>query len=232
MFTRLARNHKGFTLIELLVVIAIIAILAAILFPVFAKARDAAKTTQCLSNLRQLGLGLQMYAQDNDGKFHYITMAASPKLAWGSTCSGLLITYLQPYVKSTRLFYCPNAAAYDSRCTYESQSQAAYGPFANIGYYYFVAESWVPNLKITQEGDPGRVLMMDIGGVGSGGGLGGGTTAHPEGISPHGKAQGIYVFADCHAKMVHHYNYPWASWQVSDSSKILMPIWDDWDTTK
>src|SRR5436309_2116026 len=57
---------RGFTLIELLVVIAIIAILAAILFPVFAQARDAARQTTCLNNLKQLGTGLTMYAQDYD----------------------------------------------------------------------------------------------------------------------------------------------------------------------
>jgi prepilin-type N-terminal cleavage/methylation domain-containing protein len=65
MFHRQA-PRRGFTLIELLVVIAIIAILAAILFPVFAQARDSARQTTCLSNLKQLGTGLTMYAQDYD----------------------------------------------------------------------------------------------------------------------------------------------------------------------
>src|SRR5438094_8508507 len=60
------RQTKGFTLIELLVVIAIIAILAAILFPVFAQAREKARQVTCLSNMKQVGLGLQMYVQDYD----------------------------------------------------------------------------------------------------------------------------------------------------------------------
>ena len=61
------RQRRGFTLIELLVVIAMIAIMAAILFPVFAQAREAARQTSCGSNLRQIGMAIKMYVQDNDG---------------------------------------------------------------------------------------------------------------------------------------------------------------------
>jgi prepilin-type N-terminal cleavage/methylation domain-containing protein len=68
-------RRKGFTLIELLVVIAIIAILAAILFPVFAKAREKARQTSCLSNVKQIGLACLMYAQDYDE-------VLSPRGAW------------------------------------------------------------------------------------------------------------------------------------------------------
>lgn len=69
-------NRRGFTLIELLVVIAIIAILAAILFPVFARAREQARATTCISNLKQLGLGIMMYVQDYDETFPVPNMQA------------------------------------------------------------------------------------------------------------------------------------------------------------
>src|ERR687894_1171003 len=70
------RSRRGFTLIELLVVIAIIAILAAILFPVFAQARDRARMSACISNMRQIGTGLMMYVQDYDETFPYIRFHA------------------------------------------------------------------------------------------------------------------------------------------------------------
>jgi prepilin-type N-terminal cleavage/methylation domain-containing protein/prepilin-type processing-associated H-X9-DG protein len=97
------RNRKGFTLIELLVVIAIIAILAAILFPVFAQAREKARQTSCLSNMKQLGLSLTMYAQDYDG-----TM---PMTSWevGKLKAKIHWSYLvQPYVKNLQIFVCPS----------------------------------------------------------------------------------------------------------------------------
>src|SRR5204862_1568616 len=80
-------KKRGFTLSELLVVIAIIAILAAILFPVFAQAREKARQTSCASNLRQLGLAAQMYVQDNDGQYfqHWFM---SPTFWFGSVSGG------------------------------------------------------------------------------------------------------------------------------------------------
>lgn len=96
--------RKGFTLIELLVVIAIIAILAAILFPVFAKAREKARQTSCLSNLKQIGLGCMMYCQDYDDVMP-ATVMWKPDYSWGLSWPGALL----PYVKNDQLFVCPSA---------------------------------------------------------------------------------------------------------------------------
>src|SRR3984893_16343165 len=88
-------KKRGFTLIELLVVIAIIAILAAILFPVFAQAREAARKTTCISNMKQLGLGWLMYAQDYD--------EANPMTAQCCDVNGNQTYWqsmIEPYVKS------------------------------------------------------------------------------------------------------------------------------------
>jgi len=100
------RARSGFTLIELLVVIAIIAILAAILFPVFAQAREAARKTQCASNLRQIGTALMMYSQDFDEVFPN-RMLATPTAAFGENDLSWR-TLIQPYVKSTKLLECPS----------------------------------------------------------------------------------------------------------------------------
>lgn len=97
-------DRRGFTLIELLVVIAIIAILAAILFPVFAQAREAARKTSCLSHAKQMGTGVQMYSQDYDGTFPqaYYYINDNNSSAGYAQWSGLV----QPYVKNWNMFVC------------------------------------------------------------------------------------------------------------------------------
>jgi len=112
MFARLRK--PGFTLIELLVVIAIIAILAAILFPVFARAREAARAASCKSNQRQIGQGWMMYVQDYDER--------TPLNWWSDTpCSPadkgtrgaqpIMFRRIQPYVKNEQVLICPSDGA-------------------------------------------------------------------------------------------------------------------------
>jgi prepilin-type N-terminal cleavage/methylation domain-containing protein/prepilin-type processing-associated H-X9-DG protein len=111
--------RKGFTLIELLVVIAIIAILAAILFPVFARAREKARQTSCLSNLKQLGLAVHMYAQDYDEKLTFAQTYAPPTrnyyMRWfypddPSATQNLYYWHdsLEPYIKNEQIYLCPS----------------------------------------------------------------------------------------------------------------------------
>ncbi len=116
-------GESGFTLIELLTVIAIIAVLAALLFPVFSSAREKARQTSCLSNLRQLGLAISMYSQDYDGLYPYMVDPAdkfTPQI-WSSMPQfqaeipniGLVSQVLQTYVKSAELFHCPSDTGFD-----------------------------------------------------------------------------------------------------------------------
>jgi prepilin-type N-terminal cleavage/methylation domain-containing protein len=96
------RRLNAFTLIELLVVIAIIAILAAILFPVFAQAREKARQVSCLSNMKQIGIGLIMYASDYDSIYPPSQLGTGTELvSWPQI--------MQPYIKNEQVFVCPSS---------------------------------------------------------------------------------------------------------------------------
>lgn len=102
-------RRSGFTLIELLVVIAIIAILAAILFPVFAQAREKARQTSCLSNVKQIGIGFQMYSQDYDETMPAAFAISSP--INGGTRGEIDFEHqIYPYIKNWNIFACPSDA--------------------------------------------------------------------------------------------------------------------------
>ncbi|MEN6643889.1 MAG: prepilin-type N-terminal cleavage/methylation domain-containing protein [Armatimonadia bacterium] len=121
-------RRSGFTLIELLVVIAIIAILAAILFPVFAKAREKARQSSCLSNVKQINLSLLSYAQDYDEKLTstwYGPVTPSPgSYQWPQACA--------PYIKNWQIFLCPS----DSGRTIVANNGA---PGSSVSYGYSAA---------------------------------------------------------------------------------------------
>src|SRR5579884_3460810 len=109
-------RRRAFTLIELLVVIAIIAILAAILFPVFAQAREKARQISCASNLDQIGLAVLQYTQDYDERF---------PTCWAKGFPGDADWYVQPYMKDLNVLFCP-----DKQITVQA-ANAVCGPAAN-----------------------------------------------------------------------------------------------------
>lgn len=105
-----SKPMKGFTLIELLVVVAIISILAAILFPVFARSRENARRASCMSNLKQIALGVAQYNQDNDSMFPPRYNAGAPYVYPPHTAqnTGGWPILVEPYIKSEQLFQCPS----------------------------------------------------------------------------------------------------------------------------
>jgi prepilin-type N-terminal cleavage/methylation domain-containing protein/prepilin-type processing-associated H-X9-DG protein len=125
--TPMYRGYSAFTLIELLVVIAIIAILAAILFPVFAQAREKARQATCLSNLKQLGLGFEMYKQDYDGIYpinRERTSADPPTSDADETISWPEL--IEPYIKNGKVTNPDNTIAYNQG-VYHCPSDAGQG---------------------------------------------------------------------------------------------------------
>lgn len=155
-------RRRAFTLVEMLVVIAVIAILAAILFPVFARARENGRRTSCLSNLRQLGAAFQQYTQDFDEKLPAATDAGSPGAAtgYGENVTGGWMFYssfgidgtegeastaanfdpskgsLYPYVKSAQVYVCPSDARGSlTKNSYALNGCMTEGPYAVTGTY-------------------------------------------------------------------------------------------------
>lgn len=142
------RRKRAFTLIELLVVIAIIAILAAILFPVFARAKAAAKQSSCLNNLKQIGSSITLYMGDNDDlfpyaidsvdKFHPEIWAAEPEFQAQIPNMPLLAEAIQPYLKSMAVFKC---AADDGSDTVDDHPwipfKSSPSMFSTFGSSYF-----------------------------------------------------------------------------------------------
>lgn len=154
--------RRAFTLIELLVVIAIIAILASILFPVLAQAREKARQMTCLSNGRQLGLAFQMYTQDYDEVLPPYLQQATYR--WP--------LYMRPYIKSDKIFWCPSDATTwtigtsSARDPKNSMYDYMFGLTPSWGYNYLYL-SRIPALSMTTAGQslaavaaPSDTLML------------------------------------------------------------------------
>ena len=179
-------GKKGFTLIELLVVIAIIAILAAILFPVFAQARSKARKTSCLSNVKQLTLGLVLYADDYDGTRPNVSIKdniaggfsqeradANGWYWWGFDVFWLRKKALDPYVKNESMFYCTENQGGITYANAKKWESTDYGAYAQYGSYCWDLEgnlldseaaSGVPTAQQAIVWDAAR---SDWGGLGS-----------------------------------------------------------------
>jgi len=132
---------RGFTLIELLVVIAIISILAAILFPVFSRARENARRSSCLSNLKQIGIGVAMYAQDNDG--NYLIHTGAGRL-WPQL--------VEPYLKSAQVYNCPSRP----KILYAG----GWNNMISYGYNYWMSRTNFTNASDSGITRPSETVMM------------------------------------------------------------------------
>ncbi|HSV72792.1 MAG TPA: prepilin-type N-terminal cleavage/methylation domain-containing protein [Chthonomonadales bacterium] len=142
------RRMRAFTLIELLVTIAIIAILAAILFPVFAQARERARQTSCLNNHRQLALGLLLYVHDNDETYPITFYLASQG---GAPCILTSFQALQPYQRNSQMVLCPSDATVLDfvRGTQVMRFPAPCDAAPPVGRM-----SYQPNMRLIDVGDP------------------------------------------------------------------------------
>jgi prepilin-type N-terminal cleavage/methylation domain-containing protein/prepilin-type processing-associated H-X9-DG protein len=145
------RHYQGFTLIELLVVIAIIAILAAILFPVFAQAREQARKTSCLSNMKQIGTATMLYVQDYDETYPMnLYMGFEP-----GPCVYTAWTAIIPYSKNTQLYACPsNPTALDFPPAMATISMPP--PCTSTPRLKYI--SYMPNFALMDWGEPSNIF--------------------------------------------------------------------------
>jgi prepilin-type N-terminal cleavage/methylation domain-containing protein/prepilin-type processing-associated H-X9-DG protein len=153
---RLNNAHgRGFTLIELLVVIAIIAILAAILFPVFAQAREKARQINCVSNLKNISTAVMMYIQDYDENMPYYE--TQPPAVQTPTNRNFWFVQINPYLKANKIYSCPSLGV--SGATFETMPNRVAGYGVNAGAHVFPNYT-DPAISYSAFTTPAGVLMM------------------------------------------------------------------------
>jgi prepilin-type N-terminal cleavage/methylation domain-containing protein/prepilin-type processing-associated H-X9-DG protein len=198
-------NRRAFTLIELLVVIAIIAILAAILFPVFAKAREKARQTACASNEHQMALGMMQYTQDYDEAFPVPDNPTPAGSLFAVHNDTIWADFIQPYVKNAGIFLCPSDSTgppVDTTGAVVPGSLFSYG--LNYFFYYYQAPGQTapalnkPGIALPAIIDPAsKIYIIEY--ISKGG---------QELIRPYDRADGLarhtggsnYLYADGHVK--------------------------------
>jgi len=220
-------NRKAFTLIELLVVIAIIAILAAILFPVFAQAREKARATACLSNLKQSSLAYAMYTQDYDETTPIQNSPVLADVAGNYASGGYWFQLIQPYVKNWNLMVCPDRSAQGAYNPKRSLAvnQSRFPPAIGLRYQgYGYNDGWISDsgygltLQLPDGSRPGRsiagiVTPADCVAFGDSydtpgysiamDNIWGGSDAPPTTKSIRHSSNLNYAFVDGHAKIIH-----------------------------
>lgn len=173
---RITSRPTGFTLIELLVVIAIIAVLAAILFPVFAQAKAKARQTTCLSNLKQIGLAFSMYAADWDdllpvtsgGPYNWTygwnsLPAGDPMHAILKDYMASIVAALEPQMKNSNIWFCAADVWKDARTVSDLDDAAAVG---EVSYSVFTQwNTWLDSADYLDPVCPAITVLMDINGM-------------------------------------------------------------------
>jgi prepilin-type N-terminal cleavage/methylation domain-containing protein/prepilin-type processing-associated H-X9-DG protein len=166
-YTMSGSTHRAFTLIELLVVIAIIAILAAILFPVFAQARASARAVTCISNTRQSALGALMYAQDYDESIPMMFNGPRGIDAWGTPGTDLnsppnsFFNVIQPYLKNDPIGYCPESGKTQwTSAILRYTGQPYNATFEKNGFYYGAFGQMAVNLMLVEWGALGKISAI------------------------------------------------------------------------
>ena len=187
-------RRTGFTLIELLVVIAIIAILAAILFPVFAKAREKARQSSCLSNVRQMSTAFMSYVQDFDERMPATVM-------WDPAWNGVSWpAVLSPYIKNTQLFRCPSGPSVQSTAATVPTADGWWTGWGTNYQIHYLMNTNVAQKNLAQLTVPAETALVSDGNWADGDGAAGLTSRVGQSLRHN---QGVNAaFCDGHTKWV------------------------------